>query len=201
MEQQNPPTEFSDRHKWLAKHVLIPFEDNYMVTFSERMIDSWVDFFKTNGWTQGEILRTKDVLLSTCSFLPKRAEWEKYRAKPVKYVDPNPETLEETFARLAKDGRGWGPTCAKITFDGLRKRDKDGYNMMPDAYDKLAVAAREFSRPDEEIEGFQRAKEKMLELREAARQNKLRPKSPEEPIVGWQAGSVTPDDTDDEALF
>lgn len=155
----------SSKRQWLTEHVLIPLEDNYRQTLTERQIGFWLEFFTDNRWTCDEILATLRFVLRDCKFMPTAHEWAERRPKH----DNRPEFLNETPAqtveRLSGLARGWGKVCMELTLWGLKSRGPDNRNRMPDAYDKLIEAAKEWRRPQDEVDAFAGAKKKTLEMR------------------------------------
>jgi len=186
---KNQPSESSAKHgniekerrDWLTLHVLLPIENNYRVLMTPGNIDFWCHFFI--GWTRGQIVQTFEFILRECQRTPTGADWTRFRVKPTESLPAFlNETTEQMLERLGNNATAWGKAVCEITRWGICEHDTaglhvptetpsgmsgNGYNRMPEAYDRLADAARKFNRPESEVLAFVEAKRLTLEIRYA----------------------------------
>jgi len=150
-------------------NVLIPIEDNYRLVITPRQLEFWMDFF--HGWRPSEILTTLKFVLESCTFPPTAHDWAKLRPRsaapdPATYLSTESPTA--TIERIADSATGYPKIVMEITRWGLKQRDADGHNRMPEAYDKLADAARRLGH-HKDVERFAEAKRLTLSVRAATR--------------------------------
>jgi len=180
------PGALTERQLWLSEHVLLPLETNYQKSFSMKDIRFWEAFFAEGKWSRGEIIQALGVLENTCQFLPTAFQWR--QARPKKH-EGLPEFLKETpmemLERLSKTTDPWGKLVVETTAWGLKYKDKNGYNLMPEAYTRLIEAAPKHGRPEREIDALREARAEVVRVRRAVEQTVVKSRQAKSGKQDW----------------
>lgn len=173
--EKPPPNASYDKASWIGVNVLIPLEDNYRTTLTERQVRQFCR--DLHDWSENDLLRTVEFIKRECQarfygFFPTLSDF--YRLRPRKQEPdlsaeplPLPQEMGKSVANLSPGS--WDHFVAMATLEALRDRKLT----MVDAYDKIIAEGERRQISDGglrlDLDGFRLAREKTIEMRDAMR--------------------------------